>query len=82
MTETTINKLKNHEGKEVTIKGWLFNKRSSGKIAFSSKTAPALSGRCSKTNCRRMSSTCAKRLAESSVIVTGIEEGRKGSQRV
>ncbi len=34
MTETTINKLKNHEGKEVTIKGWLFNKRSSGKIAF------------------------------------------------
>lgn len=34
MTETTINKLKNHEAKEVTIKGWLFNKRSSGKIAF------------------------------------------------
>jgi asparaginyl-tRNA synthetase len=34
MAETTISRLKYHEGKEVTIKGWLFNKRSSGKIAF------------------------------------------------
>lgn len=34
MIETTISNLKNHEGKEVIIKGWLFNKRSSGKIAF------------------------------------------------
>ncbi len=32
--ETTIRDLKDHEGSEVLIKGWLFNKRSSGKIAF------------------------------------------------
>lgn len=34
MIETTIRDLKDHQGKEVLIKGWLFNKRSSGKIAF------------------------------------------------
>jgi asparaginyl-tRNA synthetase len=34
MMETTIRDLKDHEGSEVLIKGWLFNKRSSGKIAF------------------------------------------------
>jgi asparaginyl-tRNA synthetase len=34
MIETKIRDLKNHEGREVLIRGWLFNKRSSGKIAF------------------------------------------------
>lgn len=29
-----INQLKNYLDKEVTIKGWMYNKRSSGKIAF------------------------------------------------
>jgi asparaginyl-tRNA synthetase len=29
-----INQLKNHVGKEVTLQGWLFNKRSSGKVKF------------------------------------------------
>ncbi|WP_017472172.1 asparagine--tRNA ligase [Amphibacillus jilinensis] len=32
--KTTINKVKNYVGKEVTIGAWLANKRSSGKIAF------------------------------------------------
>src|SRR5439155_11783138 len=29
-----IEDIRNHEGKEVTIKGWLHNRRSSGKIHF------------------------------------------------
>jgi asparaginyl-tRNA synthetase len=34
MQNTYIKDLKNHVGKEVTLHGWLFNKRSSGKIRF------------------------------------------------
>ncbi|MGI6703253.1 MAG: asparagine--tRNA ligase [Clostridia bacterium] len=34
MTDTTIRNLKYHQDSEVTLKGWLHNKRSSGKIAF------------------------------------------------
>ena len=31
---TYISDLYQHEGQEVTVKGWLYNKRSSGKVAF------------------------------------------------
>ncbi|MCK4908439.1 MAG: asparagine--tRNA ligase, partial [Planctomycetes bacterium] len=34
MSQTYIVDLKNNVGKSVTIKGWLYNKRSSGKIKF------------------------------------------------
>jgi len=34
MTDMTVNKLSEHVGKEVVIKGWLYNKRSKGKIHF------------------------------------------------
>ena len=34
MIETTINKLQDHVGEDVLIKGWLYNKRSKGKIHF------------------------------------------------
>ncbi len=34
MTPTLIKNLAKHVGEEVEIRGWLFNKRSSGKIAF------------------------------------------------
>ncbi len=34
MNQTYINELKNHIGAEVTLKGWLYNARSSGKLAF------------------------------------------------
>ena len=34
MTQTYINQLKNHIGEEVTLKGWLYNTRSSGKLVF------------------------------------------------
>jgi asparaginyl-tRNA synthetase len=34
MQQTTINHLSEHVGKEVTLKGWLYNMRSSGKLLF------------------------------------------------
>ncbi|MEO7660056.1 MAG: asparagine--tRNA ligase [Pyrinomonadaceae bacterium] len=34
MKQTYINQLKNYIGKEVTLKGWLYNSRSSGKLVF------------------------------------------------
>ena len=34
MTATLIKHLADHVGQEVEIRGWLYNKRSSGKIAF------------------------------------------------
>ena len=34
MTQTYINQLKDHIGEEVTLKGWLYNTRSSGKLVF------------------------------------------------
>jgi asparaginyl-tRNA synthetase len=34
MNQTYINELKNHIGVEVTLKGWLYNSRSSGKLVF------------------------------------------------
>lgn len=34
MERVLISDVKNYDGKEVLIKGWLFNKRSSGKIVF------------------------------------------------
>jgi asparaginyl-tRNA synthetase len=34
MNQTYINELKNHIGETVTLKGWLYNARSSGKLVF------------------------------------------------
>ena len=34
MDQVYINQLKDHIGKEVTLKGWLYNTRSSGKLVF------------------------------------------------
>ncbi len=34
MHQTYINELKGHIGESVTLKGWLYNKRSSGKLVF------------------------------------------------
>jgi asparaginyl-tRNA synthetase len=34
MNQTYINQLKDHVGEEVTLKGWLYNTRSSGKLVF------------------------------------------------
>src|SRR6266511_1846090 len=34
MKQTYISEISKHLGEEVTIKGWLYNKRSSGKLGF------------------------------------------------
>src|SRR5829696_7467398 len=34
MNQTYINQLKDHVGEDVTLKGWLYNTRSSGKLVF------------------------------------------------
>ena len=34
MKQTYVNQLKDHVGQEVTLKGWLYNSRSSGKLVF------------------------------------------------
>src|SRR6187401_950908 len=34
MKQTYVNELRNHIGEEVILKGWLYNKRSSGKLVF------------------------------------------------
>ena len=34
MKQTYINELRNHLGEDVTLKGWLYNSRSSGKLVF------------------------------------------------
>jgi asparaginyl-tRNA synthetase len=34
MNQTYINELKDHIGEDVTVKGWLYNSRSSGKLVF------------------------------------------------
>ncbi|MCK5119386.1 MAG: asparagine--tRNA ligase, partial [Candidatus Latescibacteria bacterium] len=34
MKQTYISEIGEHEGREVTIRGWLYNKRSSGKLHF------------------------------------------------
>ena len=34
MTQTYISDISKHLGEEITIKGWLYNKRSSGKLGF------------------------------------------------
>src|SRR5205085_9114850 len=34
MTQTYISDISKHLGEEVTIQGWLYNKRSSGKLGF------------------------------------------------
>src|ERR1043166_3320308 len=34
VTKTTINQLSQHAGQPVTLSGWVYNTRSSGKIAF------------------------------------------------
>ncbi len=34
MEKTYISDVSQHEGQEVTVRGWLYNKRSSGKLAF------------------------------------------------
>lgn len=75
MTQTYVSDLGQHLGKEVTIKGWLYNKRSSGKLAFlevrdGSGTVQAVASK--KDVSELVWSDCERVTQESSIIVRGV----------
>jgi len=75
MTQTYVSDLGQHLGKEVTIKGWLYNKRSSGKLAFlevrdGSGTVQAVVSK--KDVSELVWADCERVTQESSIIVRGI----------
>ena len=75
MTQTYVSDLGQHLGKEVTIKGWLYNKRSSGKLAFlevrdGSGLVQAIVSK--KDVSELVWSDCERITQESSIIVRGV----------
>lgn len=75
MTQTYVSDLGQHLGKEVIIKGWLYNKRSSGKLAFlevrdGSGTVQAVVSK--KDVSELVWSDCERVTQESSIIVRGV----------
>src|SRR5436190_13189452 len=73
MQQTYINQLKDHIGESVTIKGWLYNKRSSGKLVFMQLRdgTGIVQGVIFKPNDEQLFETADGLGQESSVIVTG-----------
>ncbi|HXG84830.1 MAG TPA: asparagine--tRNA ligase [Pyrinomonadaceae bacterium] len=73
MNQTYINELKNHIGEEVTLKGWLYNSRSSGKLAFLQLRDGTGIVQCVvfKPNDEELFETAKSLGQESSIIVTG-----------
>lgn len=75
MTQTYVSDLGQYLGKEVTIKGWLYNKRSSGKLAFlevrdGSGTVQTVVSK--KDVSELVWSDCERVTQESSIIVRGV----------
>src|SRR3954453_7125394 len=73
MPQTYINQLKSHIGETVTIKGWLYNKRSSGKLVFLQLRdgTGIVQGVVFKPNSEELFETASGLGQESSIIVTG-----------
>src|SRR5262245_8427524 len=74
MKQTFIRDLANHVGEEVTIKGWLYNMRSSGKLMFPQLRdgSGIVQGVISKRDVsEKIWSDCEKLTQESSIIVRG-----------
>ena len=73
MKQTYINELKNQIGQEVTLKGWLYNTRSSGKLAFLQVRDGTGIVQCVvfKPNNEEVFETANSLGQESSIIVTG-----------
>lgn len=74
MSQVYITDLSKHTGEEITIKGWLYNKRSSGKLAFlevrdGSGIVQAVASK--KDVSEETWENCEKVTQESSIIVTG-----------
>lgn len=75
MIKTTIAKISEHEDKKVTICGWLFNKRSSGKIQFLQirDGSGFIQGVVVKKEvAEKVFNLCKDLTQESSIIVTGV----------
>jgi asparaginyl-tRNA synthetase len=75
MTQTYISDLAKHSGEEITLKGWLYNKRSSGKLAFleirdGSGLVQAVASR--KDVSEATWESCERVTQESSIIATGV----------
>ncbi len=82
MTQTYIDQLKDHIGEEVTLKGWLYNKRSSGKLAFLQVRDGTGIVQCVvfKPNNEELFETASGLGQESSIIVTGtVKEDTRSS---
>ena len=73
MNQTYINELKNHIGEEVTLKGWQYNSRSSGKLVFLQLRDGTGIVQCVvfKGNAEEIFETAKGLGQESSIIVTG-----------
>jgi asparaginyl-tRNA synthetase len=74
MTQVYIRDLSKHVGEEIELKGWLYNKRSSGKLAFlevrdGSGIVQAIASR--KDVSEETWENCGKVTQESSIIVVG-----------
>ena len=75
MTQTYISDIANHLGVEITIKGWLYNKRSSGKLGFLEirDGSGLIQGVVSKKDVSEETwANTEKVTQESSVIITGV----------
>ncbi len=73
MRQIYINELRNHVGDEVTLKGWLYNSRSSGKLVFLQLRDGTGTVQCVvfKPNNEELFDTAKSVGQESSIIVTG-----------
>src|SRR5215510_3862587 len=74
MTQTYIRDVSKHDAEEITIKGWLYNLRSSGKLMFPQirDGSGIIQGVVFKKNVpEQVWEDCAKLTQESSVVVTG-----------
>ncbi|MFN0140487.1 MAG: asparagine--tRNA ligase [Pyrinomonadaceae bacterium] len=82
MSQTYINQLKDHIGQSVTLKGWLYNKRSSGKLVFLQLRDGTGIVQCVvfKPNDEALYDLAASLGQESSIIVTGtVKEDTRSS---
>ena len=82
MNQTYINELKNHIGEQVTLKGWLYNSRSSGKLVFLQLRDGTGIVQCVvfKPNNEELFESAKSLGQESSIIVTGtVKEDTRSS---
>ncbi len=82
MQHTYINQLKDHIGQAVTLKGWLYNKRSSGKLVFLQLRDGTGIVQCVvfKPNNEELFEMASSLGQESSIIVTGtVKEDTRSS---